>query len=151
MTKKIELTLKDGKKHELRYDVNAFSALEEKTDVSFLAFNELLGIPGNIKSKKTPDNKALMEMGRKVKISGLRLMVWAGLLHEHEEDDEEFTLQDAGKLIPTTPSEIGNVILTVAQAYRAAIASDMIEAEEKEKGKNEQRPNPQKKSQAKNS
>ena len=95
MPAKQSITIKfNGETRHLRYDFNAFVALEEE-----------LGIP-------------ISEIGDKVAGSvgfkDMRAIVWAGLIHE----DKKLTLSDVGNMLE--PSNLAEIAEKVGEALVAA-------------------------------
>lgn len=96
----VPITLGDGKERHLRYDWNALEALEETAGISLDSLQAVMSDP-------------------KQRMRNLRLVLWAGLIHE----DETLTPKEVGRLLhPLTRAGEWGEKITVA--FRAAFDSE---------------------------
>lgn len=86
------------KPRRLRYDLNALAEIEEGTGKPLTALEA-----GN--------------MG----VKDLRLILWAGLIHE----DEELTLKDVGKMV--SGENIGEVLAKIKEAIELAMPKNALQ------------------------
>lgn len=88
----------------LRYGFNAFCAFEEKS------------------------NKGLAEIGKNPKMSDMRVLLWAGLIHE----DKKLTLERAGNLVDEYIQEGGTFQDLMEITTKALNASGIIKDDKEE-------------------
>jgi hypothetical protein len=92
----VPITLGDGKPRQLRYDWNALEALEETAGISLDSLQRVMSDP-------------------KQRMRNLRLILWAGLIHE----DETLTPKTVGQLMtPLTDAAEWGEKITIA--FKAA-------------------------------
>lgn len=93
------IVLADGKERSLRYDFNALIAIEERLGISLDTLQELMAGPGR-------------------KLSAIRDLLWAGLVHE----DKALTVEAVGALVDT--AELSALAETIGKALMASLTGD---------------------------
>ena len=96
----VPITLGDGKERHLRYDWNALEALEETAGISLDSLQAVMSDP-------------------KQRMRNLRLVLWAGLIHE----DETLTPKRVGQLM-TPLSDASEWGEKITDAFKAAFDTD---------------------------
>ena len=134
----VPVVLADGKSHTIYFSNKAFFEIERLLDVSFMEFPD--GVFG---MKLSPEEfegmiiggasqeSASLRIGRRIKLSRIAVLLWAGLLHK----DSGLTVDDALELIDVQ-TNLSEVIMAITSAYAAALGVE----EKDEDSKNPQGP-----------
>lgn len=134
----VEITLNNGKKHKLWFDLNSFSEFETqagKTLPAFLveleqAFAPLIGKTAN---GKEPDPFVLTRALSRLSVKDLRALIWASLI-EYDANDEPrrpYTIGKLGRLIDNSN------ITTVIGSLMTGITNSMPRPKKDEEPKKE--------------
>jgi len=118
----VPVTLADGKSHTIYFSNRAFFEIERMIDVSFMEFPD--GVFGMKLSPEefegmidgSPKTSAALRIGRRIKLSRIAVLLWAGLLHK----DPDLTVDDALELIDIQ-NNLGEVMMAITSAYAAAL------------------------------
>ena len=122
---KVPIELNDGT-HMVYYDTESLCRLEETIGASFLDTRGVFGIEltADEARESLDDDEAAREFGYKfakqVRISRLRDILWAGLLHENP----RLTRQDVSGLFTASMKNLTAILVATMQAYTAAILED---------------------------
>ncbi len=128
----MEVELGDGKKYELVFDLNTFSAYEESTKKSFFdtlaeMVEQLQSLPKNEQGQVDLSKVSGLALFRAVRITDLQALVWAAC-HTYDHRDNPvwpFTRNQMGRLI-----HFGNV-MGVAMAFLSGNFANYPTAEER--------------------
>lgn len=129
MEKEVVEIILGGKTYRLRYDLNALVALEEAFGVSALAlFDKLFGISDEDRKALAAGKVTDADFSKKIRVSDLRTLVWAGLLH----DNRDLSKEDVGEAI--TLDGLPGVVTKCIEALSASFRTSTPEAQKKEAG-----------------